>query len=82
MKSFLVDVFALHSRGQEMHLGGGLFHAASAIEAEAMATEEFWAADLADRGFEIGFRTDTPERGQQVMSLERLRAATAGALYA
>jgi len=82
MKSFLVDVFALHSRGQEMHLGGGLFHASSASEAEGMASEEFWIEELTDRGFEIGFRTDTPERGQQVMSLERLQAASGTALYA
>lgn len=82
MTSFLVDVFAIHPRGQEIHLGGGLFHASSAIEAEEMASEEFWAADLADRGFEIGFRTDTPESGQQVISLERLKASSPGTLHA
>lgn len=82
MTSFLVDVFAIHPRGQEMHLGGGLFHASSATEAENMANEEFWTEELTDRGFDIGFRTDTPERGQQVMSLERLRSAGGTALYA
>lgn len=82
MKSFLVDVFAIHSRGQEMHLGGGLFHASSATEAEGMASEEFWSAELTDRGFEIGFRTDTPERGQQMISLERLRSAGGAPLHA
>jgi hypothetical protein len=82
MKSFLVDVYAIHACGQEIHLGGGLFQASNASEAENMATEEFWIDELSDKGFAIGFRTDTPERGQQMISLERLRSATAGALHA
>ncbi len=72
MKAFLVDVFAIHSRGQEMHLGGGIFHATSSDEAETLATHEFWHASLSDGGYDIGFQTDQPETGWQVKSLETL----------
>ncbi|MFO7646657.1 MULTISPECIES: hypothetical protein [Halomonas] len=72
MKAFLVDVFAIHSRGQEMHLGGGIFHAPSATEAESLATQEFWRTSLSDGGYDIGFQTDQPETGWQVKSLEHL----------
>lgn len=60
MKSFLVDVYAINSQGHDMHLGGGVFHATSATEAEDMAASEHWSPDLATRGFDIGFMTDTP----------------------
>ncbi|ERS88977.1 hypothetical protein [Halomonas sp. PBN3] len=74
MQAFLVDVYAIHPRGQEQHLGGGIFHAASAGEAEALATREFWQERLAEKGFDIGFQTDQPENGRQVLSLESLKA--------
>lgn len=80
MKPFLVDVYAVHPSGHDRHLGGGLFHATSALEAERMATEEYWQPQLNPQGFEIGFKTDMPETGQKVMSLERLRASASRAL--
>ncbi|MGM0915400.1 MAG: hypothetical protein ACQEXC_13155 [Pseudomonadota bacterium] len=74
MQPFLVDVYAIHPRGHEQHLGGGIFHATNAGEAEELATREFWQAKLEDQGFDIGFQTDQPETGHKVMSLESLRA--------
>ncbi|MEQ5802785.1 hypothetical protein [Halomonas sp. H10-9-1] len=74
MQAFLVDVFAIHPRGQEQHLGGGIFHAANADEAETLATREFWQERLDDQGYDIGFQTDQPDTGWKVMSLESLRA--------
>lgn len=75
MQAFLVDVFALHPRSQEQHLGGGIFHAASADEAETLATREFWHSGLEEKGYEIAFQTDQPDLGWKVMSLESLQAS-------
>nr|WP_298250170.1 hypothetical protein [uncultured Halomonas sp.] len=82
MQAFLVDVFAIHPRGQEQHLGGGVFHAANAGEAETLATREFWQPSLEDKGFDIGFQTDQPDAGWKVMSLESLRAFMPRQAYA
>ncbi|MBF7054852.1 hypothetical protein IOC61_16250 [Halomonas sp. KAO] len=82
MHPFLVDVFAIHPRGQEQHLGGGIFHAASADDAEELATQEFWQSRLTDQGYDIGFRTDQPDTGWKVMSLESLQAFAPRQAYA
>ncbi|WP_445158113.1 hypothetical protein [Halomonas sp. E14] len=63
MEPFLVDVYAIHPRGHDIHLGGGLFLAPSAEAAETMATEEYWKPQLAKQGFDIGFHTDLPGTG-------------------
>lgn len=72
MKSFLVDVFAIDPQGQDMHLGGGMFRAGSANEAEDMAASEHWSSDLASKGFDIAFMTDAPEIGSKGVPLAAL----------
>lgn len=82
MKSFLVDVYAIGPQGQDMHLGGGMFRAGSATEAEDMAASEHWSNDLASRGFDIAFMTDVPEVRSKGVPLALLGASAPGTLYA
>jgi hypothetical protein len=82
MTPFLVDVYAIDSQGQDMHLGGGIFRAGSATEAEGMAASEHWSTDLADRGFDIAFMTDAPEVASKGVPLALLGSSVARPFYA
>lgn len=82
MKSFLVDVYAIGPQGQDMHLGGGMFRAGSATEAEGMAASEHWSNDLGNRGFDIAFMTDMPEVGSKGVPLALLGRSLPSELYA
>ncbi|WP_027965544.1 hypothetical protein [Halomonas halocynthiae] len=82
MNSFLVDVYAIGPQGQDLHLGGGIFRAGSASEAEAMAASEYGSNELSLRGFDIAFMTDVPDVGSKGVPLAQLGLSLPGEFYA
>lgn len=82
MNSFLVDVYAIGPQGQDLHLGGGMFHAGSAAEAEHMAASEHWSKELGSRGFDIAFMTDRPDVSSKGVPLAQLGRSLPSEFYA
>lgn len=82
MNSFLVDVYAIGPQGQDLHLGGGMFRASSATEAEHMAANEHWSSELGSRGFDIAFMTDVPDVRSEGIPLAQLGRSLPSEFYA
>lgn len=72
LQTYLVDVYALKNDGRDIHLGGGCFKASCQANAEEMAAQEF-APHLINSPSELGFMTDTPERGDHPKPLHAIR---------